>query len=152
MNAIGRSFSSNSATSWFARNLAKLVAVLLVGFVFGTAVTQPGTLPDLGKLLANSLFALVLVGGVLMLPMGLAYLAILAILTRKWSPVPQRMAAVVLSPLMITLYLLWSPRLFLADVLILLGTTVVYGLIVTLPRDRDKVREHDETARGEESG
>jgi hypothetical protein len=126
---------------WWARNLGRLAAVLLVGFICGQAITgPPSTLPDyraVERLLANAVYGFVLVGGVLMLPMGLPYLAVLALLTRKWSPLWQRIAAVVLSPLIISLYLLWSPRLFLEYVVIFLGIAASYGLILALPYPRD---------------
>jgi hypothetical protein len=126
--------------AWFVRNVAKLLAVLVVGFILASA-SNPDTLPDdLGRaintLLGNALFSLVFIGAVVMVPMGLLYLGLLALVVRRWTPIRQRIAALVLSPLItlpVLLAFTWNP---LEGVLFGLGVPVVYGLIVTLPRSR----------------
>ena len=132
---------------WWVRSLVRLAAVLLVGFILGTALMGPTTLPGLRAvttLLAHAVYGFVLIGGVMMLPMGLPYLALLALLTRKWSPFRQRIAAVLLSPLIISLYLLWDPvpvpHLRVQNALIFFATAASYGLIVALPHPRDDER------------
>jgi len=75
---------------------------LAVGFLVATA-THPDALPNdpipaAGRLIGNAASGLFLLGW-LMVPAALVHLATLAVFTRRWSPTRQRIAALVLSPL-----------------------------------------------------
>lgn len=123
-------------TGWFVRNLAKLLAILPVGFLLASATRPEAWVGDIGRaaesLLVDAISGLVL-GGALMLPMAVVYLVALALLSRRWRLGRPRFAAVVLSPLVGSLVWLTGVRLSLEAVLIGLGIPLVFSLILTLP-------------------
>lgn len=133
---------------WFLRNVGKFLLWLPFGILLATAA-HVESIPD--RLIADALGTL-LYGGALMMPMLAAYLGLLILIPEGLSDTQRRISAVLLSPLIGSLLWLTGLHVTLETVLGAVGVPVVYALIVTLPRDRDKVREHDEIARGEESG
>ena len=120
---------------WTGINLALFAVTLLVALLVSGLIDQAAGREPPG-VVGRVLFAWAIIFGALLPGIGL-YLLAVALLPRSWSPLRERIAAIVLSP--IVFLVPWIDAVSSAElrgVLYLAGISLIPGLVVRLPEWR----------------